>query len=369
LPAQTAPPESLVAVEPAVTLSRSSSYTAELERLAPPPAGAGQRWVGYISPPFAYLAGDASARATIVARVGLLRSGGGGPFGAPFRYRTIVGYRRAAPDPGRPVRCGERLGFSHAEDDTSCMTFPDEETMRSDAVLETRDLGVSPGPAGSAARGGSGSVAFTVAYSGAAPSPSFALSASTTVPGGTVTPAAGAIAPAAAGVTSVPVAVSVPSSTPPGTYEVALTATHASGQQRHASGLIAVTGADPEDRAPPELAARLRTTPRLRRARRIGVVADVSCSEECTLTSQLRAGPRSARALGLAVAPGERAVVVGSAAEPRAAAGRRNVRIRFRKGLGPRMLRLRRLSLSLRVTARDRAGNTRRRSIQFSLRR
>lgn len=369
LPAQAAPPESIVAVEPVVTLSRSSSYTAELQRLAAPPASAAQRWVGYVSPPFEHRLGDSSSSATIVARVGLLRAADGTPFGGPFHYRTIVGYREAGEDPNRPVQCGEPLNFRNDAGDTTCMTYPDDSELPTNATLQTRDLGIVAGPPGAAPRGGTGIVHFKVAYSGDGASPPFALVAGTTVPGGSAAPSVGEIAPAASGTTVVPVTVQVPASTPRDSYEVTLTATHANGQQRHAGGLIAVTGADAEDRTPPELAARMRTTPRLRRARRIGVVADVSCSEECTLTSELRAGPTSARALGLPLPPGQRAVVVGSAAERNAASGRRNVRIRFRKGLGPRMLQLRRLSLSMRVTARDRAGNTRRRSIQFSLRR
>lgn len=367
LPANSAPPESIAATEVPLTLSRSTSYTGELEVLAPPPPG--QRWVGYISPPFQYDALQADQSATIVARVLLSRGPDGEPFAAPFRYRTIVGYRHAGEEPNRPVRCGDRLSSSNATEQTTCMTFPSETEMATDRHLRTRDLGILAGASGSAPRGGSGTVPFTVAYDGEGASGSFALSATTTAPGGTVALPAASVAPPAAGSTIVPVTVSVPSSTPPGTYEVALTATHPGGQVRRAGGLVDVTGSDPVDRAPPEVAARMKSTPRVRRALKIGLVADVSCSEECRVDAELRASRRSARALRLPIPPGARHVILGSIAEKRHAAGRRNVRIRFRKGLGPRLVRLRRVALTIRVTARDRVGNTRRRSLKFTLKR
>ena len=367
LPSNSAPPESIAATDVALTLSRSTSYTAELEALAPAPAG--QRWVGYISPPFVYDALQTDQSATIVARILLSRGADGKPFPAPFRYRTVVGYRQAGEEPNRAVRCGERLSSSNSTEQTTCMTSPTEDDLATDLSLQTRDLGIIAGASGSVPRGGSGTVPFNVAYDGEGASPSFALSASTTVPGGTAGLASASVAPASAGSTIVPVTVTVPDSTAPGTYEVTLTASHPGGQVRRAGGLVDVTGSDPVDRTPPELAARLKGTPRVRRAIDIGLVADVSCSEECRVDAQLRAGKRSARALRLPVPPGQRDAIVGSVAEKRHAAGRRNVRIRFSKGLGPRLVRLRRVSLSMRITARDRAGNIRRRSLKFTLKR
>lgn len=348
LPAQTSPPESVFAAEPLITLSRSATYTAELERLLPPPPESGQRWAGYVSAPFNYQVGDSQTQATVVARVLLLRSADGGPFAAPFRYRTVVGYRHAGENPARPVVCGD-TATTH-NDDTVCMTFPNEEDVKTDLELQTRDLGILVGASTRVARGSAGSLPFTLAYNGASASPSFAVAATTNIPGGTVTPGVLEAAPAESGASVVPVAVTVPGSTAPGAYEVVLTATHASGQTRRATGLVTVTGAGPVDRTPPELAVRMRTRPRLARARRIGVVADVSCSEACTLVAQLRRG-RS---------------VIGRTTERGFASGRRNVRIRFTRGVSPRA---RRVSLQLRVVARDRTGNARSRAIRFSLRR
>lgn len=369
LPAQASAPESIAATDVELPFSRSASYTAELGRLAPP--GAGRQWVGYISPTFSYHALQSEQAATVVTRFMLLRGADGSPFPSPFKHRTIVGFRRndADLDPNRPVSCGERLGTTNQEDATSCMTYPDGNTVETDAEVPTRDLGILTGAGGSIARGGSGSVPFTVAYSGKAQSPSFALAAATTIPGGTVAPDVAAVAPAADGATPVGVSVNVPASTAPGTYEVALTAQLANGQARRASALVSVTGADPVDRTPPEVALRMKSRPRVTRALRVGMVADVSCSEACVLSAQLRAGRRTARRLGIWLPASKRAAVIGTVAEKSHAAGRRNVRIRFRRGLGPRLKRMRRVPLRLRVTARDRAGNVRHRTIGFALRR
>ena len=359
IPSQAAPPETVAASDVELTLSRSTSYTAELQRLSPAPAG--QQWVGYISPSFAYSPSQAEQSATIVARMMLVRNANGAPFPTPFHYRTIVGHRQTREDAGRPVSCGEALQNSN-DDGTTCMSYPAPEQLASDLKVATRDLGILSGAVGTAPRGGSGAVTFTVAYSGEPPSPSFALAATTTVPGGTVT-----AQPSAAGDGPVPVHVSVPASTAPGIYEVTLTATHPNGQSRRSAGVVRVTGDAPVDRAPPELAVRLKSRPHVRRALKLGLVADISCSEACRVTAQLRASRRTAGRLGFRLAPGTRSVVVGSTREKGQAGGRRAVRIRFTRGLGPRLLRLRRVPLVLRVTARDPAGNARRRSVSFSL--
>ena len=361
IPSHASPPETVAASDVPLTLSRSASYAAELQRLSPAPAG--QQWVGYLSPAFPYDPSQAEQSATVVARMMLVRDDNGAPFRSPFRYRTIVGHRQARDDPGRPVSCGEPLHNAN-DDGTTCMSHPAPDQLASDLAVSTRDLGILSGAAGSAPRGGSGTVTFTVAYDGAGESPSFALAATTTVPGGTA-----AAPPSVAGNVTVPVSVGVPASSPPGIYEVHLVATHPSGQARRSAGVVRVTGDAPVDRTPPELAVRMKSRPRVRRALKIGMVADVSCSEACRVTAQLRVARSTARRLGLPTAPGARFAVVGTVREKVHAAGRRNVRLRFRRGLGPRLVRLRRVPLSLRVTARDPAGNERRRTISFTLRR
>lgn len=349
LPAQSSPPESIASAEPPLTFSRSASLSTELDRLAPIAPEAGQRWVGYVSQPFAYNATDGQASATVVARVQLLRSADGGPFPAPFRYRTVVGYRHAGEDPNRPVTCDEMLTTS-SDDGTTCLTFPTEEEMKTDLSVQTRDLGLLAGPSANAERGGTAVVPFTVAYNGGSASPSWALAATTTVPGGTAVPGMLETAPAESGASVVPVNVTVPATTPPGIYEVALTATHGGGQSRRSTGLLTVTGSGPVDRTPPELAVRMRTAPRLKRARRIGVVADVACAEPCRLTARMYAGRRE----------------VGRLSERNFASGRRNLRIRFRRGV---LGNQRRLRLRVTVRAADPAGNARSRTVRFSLRR
>lgn len=360
IPSQAAAPETVAASDVELRLSRSASYTAELQRLAPAPAG--QQWVGYISPAFDYSPTQAEQSATIVARMMLVRDVNGAPFPSPFHFRTIVGHRAVRDgDPNRPVTCGEALEAPN-DDGTTCMSYPPPEQLASDMKVATRDLGILTGAAGTAPRGGSGVVPFTVSYSGEPPSPSFALAATTTVPGATVS-----AQPSAAGDGIVPVHVSVPASTAPGIYEVNLTATHPSGQSRRSAGIVRVTGDNPVDRAPPELAVRMKSRPRVERALKIGMVADVSCSEACRVTTRLRVNRETARRLGFVLAPGSRFAVVGTTREKGHASGRRAIRIRFTRGLGPRLRRLRRVPLTLRVTARDPAGNSRRRSVSFSI--
>ena len=361
IPSQAAPPETVSATDVELTLSRNASYTAELQRLSPAPTG--QQWVGYLSPAFTYSPAQTEQMATVVARMMLVRDPNGAPFPSPFHYRTIVGHRQSRDDPNRPVDCGEALQNVN-DDGTTCMSYPSVEELASDLKVATRDLGILNGAVGTAPRGGSGTVTFTVAYSGDSASPSFALATTTTVPGGSAT-----AQPSAAGSGPVPVNVAVPASTAPGIYEVTLSATHPSGQSRRSVGFVRGTGDAPVDRTPPELAAKMKSRPRVRRALKLGMVADISCSEACRVTAQLRVGRRTARRMGFLLAPGTRSTVVGVTRETGHASGRRAVRLRFRRGLGPRLKRLRRVPLVLRVTARDPAGNTRRRSVKFSIRR
>jgi hypothetical protein len=367
IPLGVAPPESMTDADGLIAFARNPSFTAELDRLAPIAPAAGQRWVGYVSAPFQYAVGQSQSTATVVARMALLRVGDGSPFSGPFRYRSLIGYRHSDPDPARAVACGDSLAGGNPADQTHCMDFPTDEELKTDLSVPTRDLGILAGPAGTAPRGGTGTIPFTLAYAGATAAPSFSLGAGTSIPGGTAAPGSPTIAPAEAGTTVVGVNVSVPATTPPGPYEVTLSATLGNGQTRSATGLVTVTGAGTTDRNPPEVAMRMRTTPKLRRARKAGVVADISCSESCVLVAEMRAGRISARALGLRIPAGARSVVVGRTTERASASGRRNVRIRFFKGLGTRLLRLRRVSLALSVRALDQAGNVRRRSIQFAL--
>ena len=74
-----------------VFLDPSPSYSAELQRLAPAPAGS--RWVGYISPAFTYRSAVEPASGTLLARFRLTQPGGQ-PVGASA---TRAWSARAAP--------------------------------------------------------------------------------------------------------------------------------------------------------------------------------------------------------------------------------------------------------------------------------
>ena len=84
---------------------------------------------------------------------------------------------------------------------------------------------------------------FVVGYpSSATPAADFALSATTTLPGGSPTPILTRLIPASNSVTRVPVAVGVPANARPGAYEVTLTARLSTGQTRTATGRLTVSG-------------------------------------------------------------------------------------------------------------------------------
>lgn len=282
------------------TLTRKPSLDESLEQTQPAPAG--ERWVGYISPvvgeatapgetPEDVAAGlerMATTKLTEDPNAGsgdvgdwaasadftLSRGPGGLPAPASFTHAVIGGVRMAYPqdiydgvDPTgfhdpveafglqlldtRPVDCQEvrawpfdtffglstsLLGQSSSGDPL----LPTTSCGRPSAVgdLALKDLRGS-GDTVTVGAGQTATVPFTLRYVGD-PGPTFALSASTALPGApavVVTP--GALTPGGAGFQSASVAVTVPAGTAPGDYAVTLTAT-VGGQVRVATGTITV---------------------------------------------------------------------------------------------------------------------------------
>jgi hypothetical protein len=250
-----------------------------------------------------------------------------------------------------------------------CLDWPTPEELGADISVPTRDLGLVAGPRGSVRRGESADITFTAAYAGRRAAPGFALTASTSIPGGTAVPAATSLAPQTTGHTPVPVKVTAPASAAPGDYEVTLVAALGNGQRRVASQIVAVHGRSLVDRTPPEVNLSVGRLPRIARARKVGIAPEVACSEACRLEGELRLGAVQARRLGVFVAQGNASVVIGRVRERALAPGRRNLRVRFFKSVAPRLGRAARVSLSYRVVARDAAGNHRVRIARFSLRR
>jgi hypothetical protein len=312
----------------AVTLTRKPSLDETLQTTRPAPAG--QRWVGYISPvvgaaavggeepsdvraglralaeepPAPYPATDGDGTGgdwAAAADFTITRGDGGLPAPASFAHAVLGGVRMAYPDAiydgvdplgpdlgpddhfglqllaSRPVDCQELRGFPYARLLGVPLDGTDEDPdglpllqttlcgrASGGADLALKDLRGSGGEA-RVAPGATATVPFTLRYAGDA-GPSFALSATTGVPGATATPSPTTLTPSGAGFQDATVAVTVPAGTPPGAYAVTLTATVA-GQTRTARGTVTVTGvpgtttAAARDDDAPVSAASTTTTP------------------------------------------------------------------------------------------------------------
>lgn len=224
VPLTVTPPATITGDAPAVTFAASPTYAAELERLRP--AGPGRRWAGYLSTTIDV--GAADKNIALQARFALQQGADGGPFVGPLPYRAVIGSRAVddANPADRPVQCGADLdgagpGF------TVCVDSPLLATIDGpDQTEGTRDLGILTGATGSGPAGTTVTVPFTARFAGTSNAGvNFALSAATTVPGGTVVVTPGSLLPATDSTNPVSVAVAVPAGTAPGNYDVTLTAT------------------------------------------------------------------------------------------------------------------------------------------------
>ena len=237
IPAAAIPPASFLSSPPGpgLVFGDSPGYAAELQRLDP--AGAGLKWVGYLSDTASYF--ETSGPQSLVAEpeFGLGQGADGSPFATPFTYRVVAGGRAVqATTPGsRPVSCGASL--TAFNDAGICV-----DSSLPLAVTGTRDLGIVAG-ARDAERGTLATVPFVVGFAGSAtPAADFALSASTTLPGVSPIPILTRMIPASNSVTRVPVALRVPKGATTGAYQVTLTARLANGQTRSATGVLRVSG-------------------------------------------------------------------------------------------------------------------------------
>lgn len=282
-----------------VTLTRKPSLDESLEQTDPAPEG--ERWVGYISPVVGAATGENETPQDVaagLARVAshklsedpnlpsgdgdwsasadftLTRGPGGLPAPASFAHAVLGGVRMAYPqeiydgvdptgfhDPGeafglqlldtRPVDCQEVRAWPFFElmgESTSALQadaygeplLPTTTCGHASAggALALRDLR-GAGDTVTVGAGQTVTVPFTLRYAGD-PGPSFAVSASTALPGAPAAVASPAIlTPSAAGFQDASVRVTVPARTAPGDYAVTLTAT-VGGQTRTATGTITV---------------------------------------------------------------------------------------------------------------------------------
>jgi len=173
------------------TFTRSQSYTDGLTALFN--AVPGQHWVGYISGFKNNLdpANDPGDRVFAMhAEFGLPSANDGGPFPGPLKYRIVAGLRGLddITQSGDPVMCD---GSNHP---TLCADSPTNTppAFPADLSKPVSDFGVLAGSKGVAGQGGRATVTFPVKYvdGGGLGAKDLALSAATTLPGGSATPGA-----------------------------------------------------------------------------------------------------------------------------------------------------------------------------------
>jgi hypothetical protein len=231
-------PATLTSVSPAVTFTASPTYTAELQRLSPAPAGS--HWAGYISPTLNYTAGSGPQTVSPRIVLSLRRGADGSPFKGPVQVEILVGSRLvtpSAPDT-RPVTCGGSLSGGNEDSTTIC------HDGSGGFGTSTRDFGVLAAAARTAVQGELATFTFPLRYAGpASPQADFALTASSTLPGALFAVTPDTYLPPADGSSEARVAVGLPDGARPGAYKVTLTARLGNGQTRSATGDLTVRAA------------------------------------------------------------------------------------------------------------------------------
>jgi hypothetical protein len=250
LPEGSTPPASLTASLEgggSLSLSRSTTYEAELQALEPAPTG--ERWWGWLSTQGTYSASSPQSFAVTID-VNVPRPADGGPFESPMHWRPVVGARTVDPKDGlpadRPVRCGanrENLYNGYAEsnngDTIVCIDSPNAEATTGFLGAPITDFGIV-GTSVQASPGGTVTAAFLAKRSGAPDPPTtFTLSAQSGIPGGAVGIDRSSISLGGDSTQPVLATIDVPVGTPPGTYPVTLKATAPGKPER--SGTVNVT--------------------------------------------------------------------------------------------------------------------------------
>jgi hypothetical protein len=190
----------------------------------------GTEVVGYLSAPYPETTGQ-KLEWPIDAAFGLPLPADGGAFGGPFAAGIASGWRLVDPShpANRPVNCFE-LEEPGPKINGGC-------NLNEDLELPVSDLRIPSSPGGTANVGAPAAVPFSLNFaSSASPVPTFALAATTTLVGATVSVTPATFAPTAldpashrAAPTPVTATVAIPSKAAPGTYDVTLTATSTTG--------------------------------------------------------------------------------------------------------------------------------------------
>lgn len=244
-----------------VTFDRSPAYESELGRLTP--AGDGLEWIGYRSTVYDYQADPdpmtASRWVTIDAlRLGLPRAANGAPFATPFRYQVVAGGQKVtgSQPAGRAIDCG---GDPFAPSDggsTICIDHPVRGQIGTFNTEPVTDLGIAAG-GGRLSPGQEIEVPFAARLNNGPPLPpgtSFAVTASTSIPGVKAVPSLRTFTPVPGSETRIKVPVAVPKRAGPGTFPVSVTAKLPNGQSRTGTGTVTI-----RDRQKPKLTkARIR---------------------------------------------------------------------------------------------------------------
>lgn len=265
-----------------ITFAQSPSYSAGLSALVPPPAGTA--WVGYESSLGDYNTTPGLPQAITLAPTFTLPPG----FVGPFTWRTVVGFRDAHFQ-GQPVTCPAPFpGVTTPAVPTVCVDFPDPGTIVNAApnAMPIADLSIAAPPTPTVTAGSLATLVFTGVFSGGNPTGAvFAVGASSTLPGvtPTVTPT---FAPGPNTSNPLTVSLTVPRSTPPGTYDITVGATVA-GLSRSGTGHITVKAAPTVTSVggvnSAKLTASVKTTT-LKAARKTGIPLTFTLSRASAIT-------------------------------------------------------------------------------------
>jgi hypothetical protein len=234
IPSAAGAPGAILSTDTTIAMTRSDSYTAELQRVSPAPPG--QKWVGYVSQVTSL---PSETEKTLAPEFTLGRGADGSPFQSPFLYRVVVGARQVAADAPstRPVVCGPTVSdptvlnsSSPSPSYTMCFNSPSAAEIATNLTRTTRDLGIVAPPAAVAVKPGqTGVLTFRVKQSGTSSGPTFTFTAGTALAGATAAPNVINYVPNPNQDATVSVLVTVPPNPKPGTYDVTLTATTGTG--------------------------------------------------------------------------------------------------------------------------------------------
>ena len=208
--------------------TRSPSLADELTQLNPP--GPGNVWVGYVSEATdSFTPGE-----TYLGEIPFGRppAADGTPQPSGFSGASSLGVRTvsAALPADRPVSCTIEDATICGDQSTAFLFGP-----------TLHDLSLLPLPAVTATRGTTAVVPVTAKFTGKADAKyTFALTATTSLPGTSATPNVPTLAPPEDSTTAMSVSVPVPADAAPGTYAVTVTATLSTGEARSATGTVIV---------------------------------------------------------------------------------------------------------------------------------